>query len=67
MTRKDFELIAGALAKNAQFLPTNNRGEPIPSGEWRQHQEIAEALADALATTNPRFDRDRFVAACFGQ
>lgn len=29
-----------------------------------QHRDICEHFADHLAETNPRFDRDRFLAAC---
>jgi hypothetical protein len=27
-------------------------------------EHVARAMADALATTNPRFNRERFLAAC---
>jgi hypothetical protein len=49
MTRRDFELIAGAL-RNAGSLGVT--------------RHVAEALADALATSNARFDRERFLEAC---
>lgn len=57
MTRKDFQLIAAAL--NRVYL------DSIPS-----HAAFATAchaislMADALATTNPRFNRERFILAC---
>lgn len=51
MTRKDFELIAAVVAS----LP----------GDTEVHADyIADLLADALATSNPRFNRDRFMRAC---
>lgn len=56
MTRKDFELIAGALLA-AKNLGDDNEGA-VPFGE------ICQILADSLATTNPRFDRVRFLRAC---
>lgn len=59
MTRKDYELIAEAL-----------------DHVYRQ-TELAEAqygvklaahrIADALASTNPRFDRERFIFAAIGE
>lgn len=52
MTRKDFELIAGVIS-NSQGL---TRGGVMDT--------LAERLADALATTNPNFDRARFLKAC---
>ncbi len=61
MTRKDFQLIADALK------------ESKPEAEKKFHNQTAymtqfmitcHCMADALATTNPRFDRDRFLTAC---
>jgi hypothetical protein len=49
MTRKDFELIAQVLSEVSD-LP--------------YRQQIAKNFADKLANTNPRFDRERFLAAC---
>ncbi|MCE5292966.1 MAG: hypothetical protein LLG14_27535 [Nocardiaceae bacterium] len=65
MTKKDFELIAAVFA--------NLLREPIhpdcddPEAEQGAIDGIRTAavnLADALATTNPRFDRARFLQAC---
>jgi len=51
MTRKDFELIAAAV-----------------KSVWLSHEPsrttIANSLASALATTNPAFNRARFLTAC---
>lgn len=49
MTRKDFELIAAAILT----LP-----------HVQNRRQVAEALAEALAAANPRFDRERFLKAC---
>ena len=55
MTRKHFELIAAALASE----------RPAPDSDaalvW---EHVRNAIIDALATTNPHFDRDRFFKAC---
>lgn len=57
MTRKDFELIAKVFHElNADF---NNGGEDTISLAL-----VAEELTRALATTNPNFDRARFLKAC---
>lgn len=53
MTKKDFKLIAAALAS-------------IPCHEATR-SAFAEALANTLATTNPRFDREKFLRACRGE
>lgn len=53
MTRRDFQLIADAV-NAAQY------GVPFFQGV----RAVAHELADRLATTNPHFDRERFLAAC---
>ena len=53
MTSRDFRLIADTIA----------RMDP----KTRDRQAIAQDFADALASTNRRFDRWRFVAAATGQ
>lgn len=54
MTHKDVELIAATI----RALPSHSAG-------LRAHQaSTARAFADALATTNPDFDRARFLKAC---
>lgn len=64
MTRRDFELIA--LAIKCAPLEGNMR-----ECEWSQDQLaqaireiVAKRLARDLASTNPRFNRCRFLAAC---
>ena len=66
MTRKDFNLIAETIRQLPSFdLP--------PINSWGQHFDavrfdaLCNRFAEALATTNPRFDKDRFVAACNGK
>jgi hypothetical protein len=54
MTRKDFQLIADVIA---QF--TKHEGKTMVSPAL-----IAGELADALATTNDRFNRETFLTAC---
>jgi hypothetical protein len=54
MTRKDFQLIADVIA---QF--TKQDGHTMVSPAL-----IAGELATALAGTNDRFDRPKFLAAC---
>ena len=49
MTRKDFELIAAAVANITQR-----------SDRWL----VANMLANSFEKENSRFDRDRFIAAC---
>lgn len=52
MTRKDFQLIADVL-KNADEV-----------ADQQSIEAMAEMFADELATTNPNFDRARFLTAC---
>ena len=52
MTRKDFQLIADAVKQ-------------ITANDYEQDKaDKANLFADALATTNPQFDRARFLTAC---
>lgn len=57
MTKKDYDLIAGAVL----LLP---RVMILKKG---QHARIALHMAEALGGTNHAFDPDRFIAACLGQ
>lgn len=51
MTKKDYVLIAQAVAE----VGSRGYGDIGP---------VAHQIADALATDNPRFDRERFLKAC---
>lgn len=55
MQRAHFQLIADVLKGVKGFYP--------PVGE-AQHENIAEAFADRLRSTNPNFNRSRFLEAC---
>ena len=64
MTSRDFRLIASALAETSK----HNAVDLTFAEGW--HAAVSAAgihLADALALTNPRFDRDRFLAAATGE
>ena len=50
MTKKDYQLIAGAIADT-----------------WCRFEDqklLAESIAKALETTNPLFNKTRFLTAC---
>lgn len=63
MTKKDFEAIAGAI---------RDAGAALPDADAMGHdnrqtmvmESMAKSIATVLATTNPRFDRERFLTAC---
>lgn len=58
MTRKDYILLANALASaKPEYVPT---ASPF-NEQWR---DDCEAVADALAADNARFERERFLKAC---
>ena len=57
MTHKDFQLIADVLQHADAH--TSVGGQDERTVRW-----VAELMADSLATTNPRFDRARFLKAC---
>lgn len=60
MTKKDFELIAAVL-KAARI---NYHYREVMDILTEHHNRMCTEIADALATTHPRFDRARFLAAC---
>lgn len=55
MTRRDFRAIAGAVWSARRAVDPSKHGAI---------QYVSNALAEALAQTNPAFDRARFLAAC---
>lgn len=57
MTRKDYKLIAGTIKWAAGF----------PEADPTTILIVRQALTDALAADNPRFDRGRFNDACAGK
>lgn len=52
MSKKDYELIANAISSVDKRLNADPLGD------------AAIAIADVMAEDNPRFDRDKFLAAC---
>jgi hypothetical protein len=66
MTRKDFNLIAETI----RLLPSFELGTDVargPEGEVVRFTALCHRFAEALATTNQRFNTDRFIAACNGK
>lgn len=56
MTASDFQLIADTLKPFVTADQAEDTHIPV--------DVICKALADSLRITNPRFDRERFLAAC---
>lgn len=59
MTRKDYERIAAEFRRAREVWCTEPDGDLDFAA-----QDLAERLAAAFAEANPRFNRDRFLAAC---
>jgi hypothetical protein len=60
MHRKDYILIANALR--------NYRNEPDANhNSWSGIEEVSNRICDALATDNPRFNREHFLAVVRGE
>lgn len=55
MSKKDYELIASVLRGAKAYTKPDD------------HVLLVGDFTNALATTNPRFDRARFIAACMGE
>jgi len=56
MTRKHYAAIAKVIARSV--------GNSTEMRERTAIASIVVGLADAFATDNPRFDRDKFLTAC---
>lgn len=56
MTKKDFELIARSISEFNRF--------PGFDLDGAEKIMLAKIFANNLATTNPLFDRQRFLKAC---
>jgi hypothetical protein len=52
MTRRHYELVAGTINRLKAYLDDKSR------------RRVALEFAEALAGTNDRFDRERFMKAC---
>lgn len=60
MTKKDYEVIAGAINFcNYELRQHNGNGEVVAGVTI-----VAEELASRLEKNNPRFNRERFLTAC---
>lgn len=60
MTRKDYILIAAALLRSRQTLA---RDPAYTHAMYDALDHVTRELATALESTNPLFDRARFIAA----
>ena len=61
MTRKDYEMLAAALAT---ARPASFENWRTSSGERYQYCKDCEAICDAIAANNPAFDRALFLRNC---
>ena len=64
MTRRDFRLIAETIRQLPSF-DARDGGQNLT--DVVRFDALVNRFAESLRETNPRFDRDRFVAACNGQ
>ena len=65
MTRKDYIKLAGALYESRLVDLSPKKGSLAKDKAFRDaHRSACFAVADTLATDNPRFDRARFLEAC---
>jgi hypothetical protein len=66
MTRKDFILIAETIRLLPSFDTYQQDGHLYPT-DVVNHSAVCRRFAEALSTTNPRFDAERFINACNGK
>lgn len=63
MSRKDYELIAEAISITRDNI-RHNQMPARQSASLYGADETSRTLADSIALKNPRFNRQRFLAAC---
>ena len=63
MTRKDYVLIAEAL-KDSKPTTWDGSTEQFDNGAYTAWLSSVRMLCYRLSQNNPRFDRERFLAAC---
>lgn len=64
MSKQHFEMIAGVLREAGK----HNAVDPTFAEGWHAAlAAVAVRFADEARTTNPRFNRGRFLSACAGQ
>lgn len=63
MTRKDYELIAAAFVEAFAEARRIEQDERFVKGMDWGITTAASLVANALVSTNPRFDKERFIAA----
>ena len=64
MTRKDYVAIAAAIKEAMQTEAYQDAVLAAPSGAKYFAFHIAQNIARAMGSDNPRFDRARFLTAC---
>ena len=63
MTRKHFRQIADAMRSLRKFEAHDPEMTEIVANVVR-FSSVVDSLANVLATANPRFNRNKFLAAC---
>lgn len=66
MTRKDFNLIAETIRLLPSFETFQEDGKRYPT-DVVNFDSVCRRFAESLRMTNPRFDAERFIAACNGK
>jgi hypothetical protein len=64
MTRKDYVLLARALADSLSILDNVSTSPATVAARSQQWRADVESVANALAGDNAAFDKARFLKAC---
>ena len=64
MTRKDYTLLASALAKSRPLIPRwDAQHRNTQQAAFQTWHETRECIMEVLQANNPAFNRERFIAA----
>lgn len=61
---KLYNEVARIIERRQDVAGTDTTGDPFDAGYLAALHYVSVELADIFAADNPRFDRDRFLAAC---
>ena len=62
MTKKDYEMIAAAFAKQETATPAD--ADNYTKGLYLGKRDAIYTLSEVFRKSNPRFDQERFLTAC---
>lgn len=64
MTKKDYVLIAQSINRSIHVTSFTEKNQVRKQAKLKAYSLVAHDLSGSLKGDNPRFDQERFLAAC---